>query len=79
MFQKEKLMSKILNLQEARKRKEQWESEVFEEFYTTMTNENEKFPCVFGTAGVKNQQVRYYFSNSSAENPDIKSLSKALE
>ena len=72
-------MSGILSLQEARKQKEQWKNNVFEEFYTTMTNENEQFPCVFGTAGVKNQQVRYYFSNSSAENPDIKSLAKALE
>ncbi|CAC9589314.1 hypothetical protein [uncultured Gammaproteobacteria bacterium] len=72
-------MPKVLNLQEAREQKEQWKNVVFEEFYTTMTNENEKFPCVFGTAGVKNQQVRYYFSNSQARDPDIYPLAIVLE
>ena len=47
-------MPRILNLQEAREQKEQWKNVVFEEFFTTMTNENENLPCVFGTAGVKN-------------------------
>jgi FPC/CPF motif-containing protein YcgG len=79
MFKKEKLiMYEILNLQEARKQ-EAWKKVVFDEFYTTMINENEKFPCVFGTAGVKSQQVRYYFSNSQAEEPNTHALATVLE
>lgn len=72
-------MSVILNLKEATEQKEKWKNDVFKEFYYTMTNTNEKFPCIFGTVGVKNQQVRYYFSHSPAETPDIHSLAKILE
>jgi len=72
-------MSTVLDLKAARGQKENWKSSVFEDFYSTMTNEDEKFPCIFGTAGVKDQQVRYYFSDSQAENPDIDSLAVVLE
>lgn len=51
----------LLDLEDARNQAEAWKNKVFEEFYSVMLNENEKFPCIFGTAGVKNQQVRYFF------------------
>ena len=42
-----------LNLSDVSHLRETWKKDVFDEFYAAMTNEDIKFPCIFGSAGVK--------------------------
>ena len=69
----------ILNLQAAKNQRKPWKKEAFEAFYAMMTNDSQRFPCVFGSSGVKTRQVRYAFLDSSSFTPDVETLGGILE
>lgn len=71
-------MNKILNLSDIPHIKDAWKKEVFDDFVGVMLDEKAQFPCIFGVAGVKLQQVRYFFSDSCSDNPDVHNLAGAL-
>ncbi len=73
-------MTKVINIDDVDVNcfSEPWKLEVFSKFRKTMLDGDNKFPCIFGVAGVKLRQVRYFSFDSFSDCPDIDGLADAL-
>ncbi len=55
-----------------------WQRVVFSEFESTLTSKSRPFPCVFGVAGLKADQLRYVFLDPLEPEPLAEALREYL-
>jgi FPC/CPF motif-containing protein YcgG len=55
-----------------------WRKKAFLSFHADMTQENPRFPCVFGTKGLKQNQLRFGFFDDAEEESVVK-LAQSLK